>query len=109
MGGSITLRKIAVTGGIASGKSTVCHLFEKLGAYTVSADAIVHQLLDPTQSLGKKVIVLLGPDVVIEGQLSRERIAQKVFCNPCLLKKLEKLIDLLEDLDDVQDVYTNMG
>lgn len=92
MGRSIKLKKIAVTGGIASGKSTVCHLFEKLGALVVSADAIVHQLLVPTTQLGKEVIAILGDDIVVNGTLSREKIAQKVFSSPHLLKELEKLI-----------------
>jgi len=81
-----------VTGGVASGKSTVCHLFEKLGAYVVSADAIVHQLLVPTHSLGKDVIALLGSDIVVDEKLSRERISQKVFCAHHLLRELEKRI-----------------
>lgn len=92
MGGNIKLRKVAVTGGIASGKSTVCRLFEQLGAYVVSADEIVHQLLVPTSPLGKEIINLLGPDIVENGNLSRERIAQKVFRSSLLLGELEKRI-----------------
>lgn len=85
--------KIAVTGGIASGKSAVCSLFKELGAYVLSADEIVHQLLVPTTHFGKSIIDLLGPDIVEGGRLSRERIAQKVFReSPLLLKALEKLI-----------------
>jgi len=85
-------RKIAVTGGIASGKSTVCHLFEELGAYVVSADEIVHQLLVPTTQLGKDAIALLGADIVVDKTLSRGRIAQKVFRFPHLLQRFEELI-----------------
>jgi dephospho-CoA kinase len=85
-------KKIAVTGGIASGKSTICHLFEELGAFVVSADKIVHQLLVPTTQLGKDVIALLGPDIVVDETLSRERIAQEVFRAPHLLRELEKRI-----------------
>ncbi len=92
MGRSIKLKKVAVTGGIASGKSTVCHLFEKLGAYVVSADSVVHQLLIPHTPLGQKIVELLGPDVVVGDLFSQERIAQKVFSSPALLKELEKLI-----------------
>ena len=92
MVGSIKLKKIAVTGGIASGKSTVCHLFEQLGAFVVSADAIVHQLLVPTTPLGKVIIALLGDDIVVGKSFSRERIAEKVFSSPRLLEKIEKLI-----------------
>ncbi len=90
--GSRSIKKIAVTGGIASGKTTVCRLFEELGAYYVSADEIVHQLLVPTTDLGQKVIALLGDDIVVGESLSRERIAQKVFDDPQLLRTFEKWI-----------------
>ena len=88
----LALKRIAVTGGIASGKSTVCRLFEELGACYVSADEIVHQLLVPTTHFGKDIIALLGDDIVVGNTLDRKRIAQKVFCDPLLLKELEKRI-----------------
>lgn len=88
----LKLRKVAVTGGIASGKTTVCRFFEELGAYVISADKIVHQLLSPTTDIGKQVIELLKIDVVDGGELNREVIAQKVFCDPSLLEQLEQRI-----------------
>jgi len=86
------LKKVAVTGGIASGKSTVCSSFKDLGAYVLSTDEIAHQLLDPTTQLGKSVIALLGDDCVEKGQFNRKKIAKKVFKNTALLYALEKLI-----------------
>ena len=88
----LALKRIAVTGGIASGKSTVCRLFEELGACYVSADEIVHQLLVPTTQIGKDIIALLGEDIVVGKTLDRMRIAKKVFCDPSLLRELEKRI-----------------
>lgn len=86
-------KKIAVTGGIAAGKSTVCRLFEEFGAFVLSSDEIVHKLLDPSTILGKKVIKLLGEDIVVGACISRRRVAQKVFSDsPVLLNELEKLI-----------------
>lgn len=86
----LVLRKVAVTGSIASGKSTVCRFFEELGAYVISADAIVHQLLIPSTSVGKKILEILGADILVDGELNREMIAKKVFRNPSLLEKVEK-------------------
>lgn len=86
------LKKVAVTGGIASGKSTVCSSFKDLGAYVLSTDEIAHQLLDPTTQLGKSVIALLGDNCVEQGQFNRKKIAKKVFKNTALLYALEKLI-----------------
>jgi dephospho-CoA kinase len=88
----LKLKKVAVTGGIASGKTTVCRLFEELGAYYISADEIVHQLLVPSTKIGQSLIALLGTDIVEGKTLSKERIAKKIFCDPCLLNESEKLI-----------------
>ena len=86
------LRKVAVTGGLSSGKSTVCQLFKDLGAYTVSADEIVHQLLSPITPLGKQLVNLLGHEVIKEGRFDRQRIADIVFQDAKLLKQFELLL-----------------
>lgn len=89
----LRLRKIAVTGGIASGKSTACQILKGFGAYVVSADEIVHQLLSNTTSpLGQNVIKLIGSDIVVNQQIDRSKIAKKVFNQPQLLKELEELL-----------------
>lgn len=86
------MKKVAITGGLASGKSSVCSLLCKFGAYVASADEIVHHLLSPNTSIGKKVIDLLGPDIVKNDSLDRQKIAQKIFQNKALLKSLENLL-----------------
>jgi len=99
----LALVKVAVTGGIASGKTTVCKILKELGAHVESADEIVHQLLSsvkikagiisgPQDNLGNKIITLLGPDVIVNDQLDRSQIAKKVFENPKLLKSLEQIL-----------------
>lgn len=88
----LKLKKVAVTGSVSSGKTTACHLFEELGAYVVSADAIVHQLLTPTTPVGQKVVDLLGKEIVADGKLNRKEIAARVFRDPSLLEELEKRI-----------------
>jgi dephospho-CoA kinase len=88
----LRLRKVAVTGGLSCGKSSVCRYFKELGAYVVSADEIVHQLLSPNTSIGQQVISLLGSDVIVDKKIDRHAIARKVFNNPKLLHSLEQLI-----------------
>ncbi|MBS0652759.1 MAG: dephospho-CoA kinase [Verrucomicrobia bacterium] len=88
----LTLKKVAVTGGLSSGKSTVCRLFEELGSYAVSADIIVHQLLSPDTAVGQQVINLLGSDIVRDRQFDRKKIADKVFSDPDSLRALEKIL-----------------
>lgn len=88
----LILSKVAVTGGLACGKSSVCRIFKELGAYVVSADEIVHQLLSPDTPVGQKVIDLLGADVVNNRQIDRSKIAKKVFNQPALLQALENIL-----------------
>jgi len=88
----LKLKKIAITGGVASGKTSVCRFFEELGAYVVSADAIVHELLKPDTDLGQQVIRQFGPEIVKNGQISRRIIAEKAFKDLGALKKLEETL-----------------
>ncbi len=84
--------RIAVTGGLSSGKSAFCQYLQERGAVTLSADAVVHQILIPNTSLGKKVVQLLGKGVVAGLKFDHQKIAEKVFNNSELLKKLESLL-----------------
>ncbi len=86
------MKKIAVTGGIASGKTTVCRLFQQRGATVVTADAIVHQILSLKTPVGQRALELLGESVLVGGELDRERIAALVFGDEEKLDRLEKLI-----------------
>lgn len=86
------VKKVAITGGLSCGKSSVCHVFKELGAHVVSADEIVRQLLSPKRHLGQQVIALLGKDIVVEGEIDRRKIAEKVFRDRALLRSLENLI-----------------
>lgn len=88
----LKLKKVAITGGISSGKSQVCRFFAELGATVVVADDIVHQLLTPDTPLGKKVIKLLGTGIIVKDKIDRTRVAKKVFLNPTLLRSLEQLL-----------------
>ncbi len=88
----LELKKIAVTGGLSAGKTTVCQVFKELGAYVISADEIVHQLLSLGTDIAKQVIHLLGPDIIDGKELNRSKIAAKVFSKPELLAALEKII-----------------
>ena len=85
-------RKIAVTGGLASGKTTVCRILKELGAYTVDADTIVHQLLSLKSDVEKNVIELLGAQIISGDQIDRTKVADIVFKNPNLLKALEHIL-----------------
>jgi dephospho-CoA kinase len=88
----LTLRKVAVTGGLAAGKSTVCQLFKEWGAYVVDADEIVRQQLEVDTPTGQQVINLLGPDIIVDNQIDRKKVSDIVFSNPEKLKSLETIL-----------------
>ncbi|MDP1835164.1 MAG: dephospho-CoA kinase [Chlamydiales bacterium] len=84
--------KVAVTGSVSSGKSSVCRMLQDLGAHVVDADAIVHRLLTPGTEIGNTILALLGQDVLTNGQFDRSKIADKVFDNSALLRALEEIL-----------------
>lgn len=86
------MRKVAVTGGLSSGKTSVCLFLRELGAYVLSADEIVHQLLSSDKNLIHQVIDLLGSEVCVNGAIDRSKVAAKVFQQRELLESLEKII-----------------
>jgi dephospho-CoA kinase len=88
----LKLRKVAITGGLSCGKSSVCRILKGFGAYVVSADKIVHQLLSSDTNLGQEIVHLLGSSVLVNHKLDRSRIAHIVFHDLELLKALEALV-----------------
>jgi dephospho-CoA kinase len=80
--------KIGLTGGIAAGKSEALAAFGRLGAATVSSDAIVHELLDDEPMLSA-IAERWGPGVVDEGVVDRSGIGEIVFADPEELAWLE--------------------
>jgi len=82
---------IGLTGGIAAGKSTALAAFERLGAATISSDAVVHELLDSEPLLGR-LTERWGEDVAPEGRVDRNKIGGIVFADPDELSWLESQI-----------------
>jgi dephospho-CoA kinase len=79
---------IGLTGGIAAGKSEALAAFDRLGAATISSDAVVHELLDSEPLLGR-LTERWGEDIAPEGRVDRARIGEIVFADPDELKWLE--------------------
>lgn len=82
---------IGLTGGIAAGKSEALAAFERLGAATISADAVVHELLDAEPMLGR-LTERWGEEVAPEGRVDRGKVGEIVFADPGQLKWLEEQI-----------------
>lgn len=79
---------IGLTGGIAAGKSEALAAFERLGAATISSDAVVHELLE-NEPLLPRLIERWGEEVAPEGKVDRDRIGSIVFADTDELKWLE--------------------
>lgn len=87
------MKWIAITGGIGSGKSSVCKQLRQMGFEVVDADEVVHQLLKPGEEVYKKVISYFGPKIVTEHQLiDNKKLAQLVFNDKKKLLQLESII-----------------
>ena len=82
---------IGLTGGIAAGKSEALAAFERLGAATISSDAIVHELLDREPLLGR-LADRWGEEVAVGGRIDRWRVGEIVFADPGELAWLESQI-----------------
>ena len=73
---------IGITGGIASGKSTVTNFLRQKGFQVVDADALVHQLQKPGGSLFKALVQHFGQEIILEnGELNRPLLASLIFSN----------------------------
>ena len=74
---------IGITGGIASGKSTVTEFLRQKGFQVVDADAVVHQLQKPSGRLYQVLVEHFGEKILLEnGELNRPLLASIIFSNP---------------------------
>jgi dephospho-CoA kinase len=83
---------VAVTGPFASGKSTFVDILDELGAETVSADEIVHDLLAESQETIAQVVVRFGEDILGGRGVDRRALGRKVFGDPEALQDLEGIL-----------------
>lgn len=85
--------KIGLTGGIASGKSTICQLFSDYDIPIIDADIIARQIVEPGQPAFKQVVQQFGSGVVQQdGHLNRPLLRKIIFSNPEKKTQLEKIL-----------------
>jgi len=85
--------RVALTGGIASGKTTVANLFAELGVPLIDTDVIARQVVEPGQPALAEVVKAFGPDVLdAEGRLDRRRMRQRIFSDPAARQRLEAIL-----------------
>jgi dephospho-CoA kinase len=81
---------LAVTGGIASGKSTVSRMLEELGAPLIDLDLLARQVVEPGEPAWKDIRDFFGPEILHQdGRIDRKRLSDVVFRDAEKRKKLE--------------------
>jgi dephospho-CoA kinase len=84
--------RIGLTGGIASGKSTVAALFAQLGVPVIDTDRIARDIVEPGTPTLQAIVARFGPGVLAaDGRLDRRTLRQRVFSDPQARRDLEAL------------------
>ena len=84
---------IALTGGIASGKSLVSDEFKKLGVPVIDTDVIAHQVVEPGQTALLEIKNTFGSSILDEsGRLRRSNLRELIFSDPDARRKLESIL-----------------
>lgn len=104
-------KKIGITGGIGSGKTTVCKIFETLGIPVYSADDRAKKLMVENTLLIQNIKELFGSNAyTAEGKLNRPYIAKVAFSSPYRLRQLNALVHpaVAEDAEKWHSEQTNV-
>ncbi len=101
----MTKIRVAITGGIGSGKSTFANYLTSKGYVVINADDISKDILSFDESVIKKVIKEFGSDSYKDGKLNKKFIAARVFSNPAKLNKLNSILHprVLQKIDTLID------
>ncbi|MDR0385711.1 MAG: dephospho-CoA kinase [Prevotellaceae bacterium] len=84
--------KVGLTGGIGSGKSIVCKVFESMGIPVYQADAAAKKLYDTDDELRNSLKSLFGEHLYASGSLDRRKLAEIIFSNDENLRKINELV-----------------
>lgn len=84
---------VGLTGGIASGKSTVARELARRGARVIDADKLGHRAYEPGSEAQRRVIAAFGPEVrAADGTINRPALGARVFGQPAQLKRLTDIV-----------------
>lgn len=87
------MMKIGITGGIGSGKSTICNIFRNLGVPIFTSDLVSREILNSNKEIKRQVKKQFGSDMYqADGTLDRERMAALVFNDPKALEQLTAIV-----------------
>jgi dephospho-CoA kinase len=94
---------IGITGGIATGKSTVAEMFRRHGAILLSADDAARRVTEPGSPALKEIEEAFGPESIrSDGKMDREAVGRRIFDDPVARRRLEQITHprILRLMDD---------
>jgi dephospho-CoA kinase len=84
---------IGLTGNIATGKSTVARMLAELGAETIDADKVAHEVMQAGTPAHAAIVETFGAEALApDGEIDRERLGAIVFADPTALARLEAIV-----------------
>lgn len=84
---------VGLTGGIATGKSTVAGMFKRCGATVIDADTLAREVVQPGKPAWREIVKAFGKTVLNPDRtLNRQALGAKVFGHPAKLRQLEHII-----------------
>ena len=87
------MKKVGLTGGIGSGKSTVAEMFARRGAVVIDADAIARELVEPGQPALHELVDEFGEGIIAaDGSLKRSELARIAFADPSATQRLNAIM-----------------
>ncbi len=82
-----------LTGGIASGKSTVADYLQSLGAHVIDADIIARQVVEPNTTTTKEIFNLLGAEFfLVDGHINRPAVKKLIFNDDAIKQQYEEIV-----------------
>ena len=84
--------KVALTGGIGSGKSVVADMLEEYGAVIIDSDQLAREVIERGSAGYEAVLAEFGDRILTDGEIDRTKLAEIVFADEALRKKLEGII-----------------
>ena len=104
--------RIGVTGIYASGKGTVCSMFQELGAIVIDTDIIAREIVTPPSPILDTLVQTFGCEILnSDGTLNRRHLATKVFADKTLVNKLNEIThpailnEVLKRSEDRNNIY----
>ena len=86
------MKKVAITGGIGTGKTTISNLFKKIGIPVFNSDEIAKELMSNDNTLKLEIVNAFGDESYINNELNRAYLSDVVFNDETLLYKINSIV-----------------